>query len=232
MQSSGEMRATQWGKRGERRRQAGNERRGRPPVLPAPRPLPRPRCHPDFPAAEHTGDTPTPGCCLLTLRAPHSVPGDPMAHKRRSDAQRVNTHVFVPMLSVPKARPARTLPTPASPHSPGSFSGGEEGALDSARVSPAAWPLVGEKAAPERAKAPPGSGASLCWWSRRSVSSIWARVTLLGAAARGALPPLSLESSSSSRRCVSFLRSSCSRRRFSFSSWGEGGDQEWAPPLA
>lgn len=155
-----------------------------------------------------------------------------MDHKRRSDAQQVNTHVFVPMLSVLKARPARTLPTPASPHSPGGFSGGEEGALDSARVSPAAWPLVGKEAAPERAKAPPGSGASLCWWSRRSVSSIWARVTLLGAVARGALPPLSLESSSSSRRCVSFLRSSCSRRRFSFSSWGEGGDQEWAPPLA
>lgn len=72
-------------------------------------------------------------------------------------------------------------------------------------------------------QSPPGSGASLCWWSRRSVSSIWARVTLLGADARGALPPLSLESSSSSRRCVSFLRSSCSRRRFSFSSCGGKG---------
>lgn len=66
----------------------------------------------------------------------------------------------------------------------------------------------------------PGSGPSLCAWSRRSVSSICARVTLPGAAGRGALPPLSLEASSSSSRCVSFLRSSCSRRRFSFSSCG------------
>lgn len=58
-------------------------------------------------------------------------------------------------------------------------------------------------------------GSARC--SLRSESSICARVTLAGAT-RGALPPLSRESSSSSRRCVSFLRSSCSRRRFSFSS--------------
>lgn len=145
-----------------------------------------------------------------------------MQHKPGSGAEQVNTGVCVPMLSVLKARPAGPLPTHASPHSPGGFSGNEEGALDSAKISPTACPSLGEKAAPEWAAAPPGSGASLCWWSRRSVSSIWARVTLVGAATRGALPPLSLESSSSSRRCVSFLRSSCSRRRFSFSSWGEG----------
>ena len=53
-------------------------------------------------------------------------------------------------------------------------------------------------------------------------------MTLLEVATRGALLPLSLESSSSSSRCASFLRSSCSRRRFSFSSWGIGS-QEWTP---
>lgn len=47
-------------------------------------------------------------------------------------------------------------------------------------------------------------------------------MTLLGTATRGALLFLSFESSSSSKRWVSFLRSSCSRRRFSFSSWGNG----------
>lgn len=50
------------------------------------------------------------------------------------------------------------------------------------------------------------------------VSSIWARVTLLEAGGRPGAATLELESSSSSSRCVSFLRSSCSRRSFSFSS--------------
>jgi len=59
------------------------------------------------------------------------------------------------------------------------------------------------------------------------VSSIWALVTLPGVTCLGDFP-FSLESSSSSRRCSSFLRSSCSSRRFSLSSWK--GARTRSPP--
>lgn len=64
----------------------------------------------------------------------------------------------------------------------------------------------------------PVSAFSFCCWSFLIVSSIWALVTLPGVTCLGDFP-FSFESSSSSKRCSSFLRSSCSSRRFSRSSW-------------